>query len=65
MDSRITVTARAHWLNAWFIYPLARPVLGIDGMGRFIRWSRPETVAVLDGTHTVSGVSSWLPATGQ
>lgn len=71
MKSSIEVTPRAHWLSAAFIYLVTRPVILIDGTKHGARWSKPSTILVDPGTHSVAvgiryrGTSSVLGTDGR
>ena len=54
VTSSLELTARGHWLNAWFLYAFGKPVLVVDGDEHPIRWRRAVRVPVSAGKHTVS-----------
>ncbi|AYG04763.1 hypothetical protein [Gryllotalpicola protaetiae] len=54
MTSSLELTARGHWLNAWFLYAFGRPVVVIDGDEHSIRWRQPARIPLAAGKHTVS-----------
>ena len=54
MSSTLTLTLRAHWFNAWFVYLAAKPVLTIDGTEQTTSWNAPYKALLPDGVHTVS-----------
>lgn len=54
MSSNLTLTLRAHWLNAWFVYLATRPVLTINGIEQTIKWNTPHKALLPAGVHTVS-----------
>lgn len=53
MKSSVTVTPRAHWVNAWFLRPFARPVVRMDGNDHEARWGRPLRFEVAAGPHEI------------
>lgn len=54
MPTAITVTVRGHPVNGWFLRAFARPVIMIDGAEHDAHWSRPRTIPVSAGEHTVA-----------
>jgi hypothetical protein len=53
MSARLRITMVAHWVNAAVIYPLARPMIVVDGRQYQCQWRHEEVVAVPEGEHTV------------
>ena len=54
MSSTLTVTLRAHWFNACFVYLVSKPVLTIDGIDQSIKWNAAHQVLLPTGAYTVS-----------
>jgi hypothetical protein len=52
--AEIRVVVSAHWVNAGFVRPLARPYVCIDGVEHVARWSAPLVLATTPGEHEVS-----------
>jgi hypothetical protein len=52
--SALELTARGHWVNAWFMNLLGRPVLVIDGEEHRAEWRRPSRVPVAAGKHSIA-----------
>ncbi|WP_051851764.1 hypothetical protein [Streptomyces sp. NRRL F-5650] len=53
-ESWIAVSVRAHPLSRWFLVPLARPFVAVDGVEHRVRWSRREVFPVAAGGVRVS-----------
>jgi len=54
MGSSVTVTPRAHWMNAWFLRLLARPIVRFDGEEQEAAWGRPCRIETVPGSHRVA-----------
>jgi hypothetical protein len=54
MPSTLTVTPRAHWMNALIVRPLSTPYISVDGTAHRAACNRPLTVPVDEGTHRVT-----------
>jgi hypothetical protein len=52
--SALELTARAHPVNAWLLYTVAKPVLVIDGQEHPVRWRERALVPVDAGKHSVA-----------
>jgi hypothetical protein len=54
VTSALELTARGHWVNAWFLYAFAQPVLVIDGAEHRTHWRRPARIPIHAGKHTIA-----------
>ncbi len=51
--ARVHLAFRPHWINAWFLRPLARPYTRVDGAEHTCRWNRETILDVAAGAHAV------------
>lgn len=54
MDAAIVITVKAYWIGRWFVHPLARAFVLIDGAERQVEWSTATRIAVEPGRHMVA-----------
>ncbi len=53
-DTTLTLTVRAHWVNAALLLWAARPYVLVDGAEHECRWSEPLRLPVPAGDHRVA-----------
>lgn len=53
-EATLIVTVRAHWVNAWFLTPTARPSFKVDGQEHECRWGEANEVRLAAGRHLVT-----------
>ena len=51
--TRVTVLARPHWVDGWWLRSTARPYLRLDGAEHALAWGRAHTSPLAPGTHLV------------
>ncbi|MEW1959516.1 hypothetical protein [Kineococcus sp. NPDC059986] len=51
--ARLRLLARAHWVNAWVLHPLARPFARLDGREHPLVWKRVVDLPVEAGPHVL------------
>jgi len=53
-DATLTLTVRAHWVNAALLLWAARPYVLVDDAEHECRWSEPLRLPVATGDHRVA-----------
>ncbi|NMO03629.1 hypothetical protein HH308_20650 [Gordonia sp. TBRC 11910] len=54
MTSAIEVVVGAHWVNGWFVYALARPIVAVDETEHAVRWNKAALIHCEAGAHRVA-----------
>jgi hypothetical protein len=53
-SAQLRITARPHWVNAWFVVPTSDPFAVVDGTLVRLRWNRAHVLTTLPGEHQVT-----------